>query len=135
MGKAVSVVKRPDYIPTTPKFADTNMECANVAYPRKQWSSLMVISPSHCGWRRIKWDMKDRAYFAEMGWLKDSEIGDLPDEWNRCVDEGDELSGARLVHWTLGIPAFNTHTPGAALWVAEKAHATALPLPTKLSGF
>lgn len=119
--KAVQVVQRPDYIPTSPKFIGTELESPNKAYPHKQWSSVMLINPSHYGWRRIDWGQSDPMYWHGFGWLKEDEIGDLPNEWNRLVDEGDKVEGGKILHWTLGVPAMHEyrHAPGYELWWKE----------------
>ena len=129
LGKALFVVKRPDYTATTPKYAGTEMESPNASYPRKNWSSFMVMVPNHFGWRRVDWSRQDPAYWHEFGWLKDSEIGELPDCWNRLVDEGDPVEGAKILHWTLGIPAMRAYAqaPGADLWFNEARAAMRVP--------
>ena len=124
-GMAVQVVKRPDYQPTPVKYLGTEMESANRAYHCKQWSSVMLIQPSHCGWRRINWEMKDPAYWQEFGWLRDNEIGELDPTWNRLVDEGDPVDDAKIMHFTLGIPAMRAYrsSPGAEKWWVEAKEA------------
>lgn len=125
LGKAVQVVKRPDYTPRPKKYIGTLMQADNKAYPKKNWSSVMLISPSHYGWRRIDWARPEPAYWQEFGWLKDSEIGEIPECWNRLVDEGDEIETAKILHFTLGVPAMWHHrkSPGAELWWREAREA------------
>lgn len=41
-----------------------------------------------------------------IAWLDDSLIGLLPSEWNHCVFYDAERKGAKLVHYTAGIPAY-----------------------------
>ena len=118
--KAVQVVKRPDYSPTPIKFVGTDMESPNKAYPMKQWSSVMLINPGHFGWRRIDWAETNPNYWHGFGWLSQNEIGDLPPEWNRLVDEGDPTDG-KILHWTLGVPAMHEYrnAPAANIWMDE----------------
>lgn len=118
--KAVQVVKRKPYIPTPYKFKGTDMESSNKAYPCKQWSSVMLINPSHYGWRRIDWKESNPEYWHGFGWLSQNEVGDLPPEWNRLVDEGDPIDG-KILHWTLGVPAMQEYrnAPGASIWRQE----------------
>ena len=120
MDKAVQVVKRPSYVPTSPKFKGTQMESANTAYPCKQWSSVMLINPSHYGWRRINIEERSPDYWHGFGWLSQNEIGELPPEWNRLIDEGDPTDG-KILHWTLGVPAMHEYrnAPGASIWWQE----------------
>ena len=96
------------------------MESPNKAYPRKQWSSVMLINPGHYGWRRIDWNKTDPNYWHSFGWLSQDEIGDLPPEWNRLVDEGDPIDG-KILHWTLGVPAMHEYrnAPAANIWMNE----------------
>ncbi len=124
-GKAVFLVKRPDYVATPIKYLGSEMEATNTNYPRKQWSSFMVIQPSHMSWKRIKWNTVEPKYWQELGWLKDNEIGELDSSWNRVVDEGDPVEDAKIVHYTLGIPALCAYrnTPGNDLWFAEAREA------------
>lgn len=118
---AVQVVRRAPYRATPRKFMGTPMESVNTSYPCKQWSSFMLISPSHYGWRRVRSEETTPDYWHGFGWLKDGEIGDLPNEWNRLVDEGDAVEGGKILHWTLGVPALAHYknSPGAELWRAE----------------
>lgn len=130
--KAVQVVKRPPYTPTPYKFKGTEMESPNKAYPCKQWSSVMLINPGHFGWRRINWQETNPDYWHGFGWLSQNEIGELPPEWNCLVDEGDkyevpwnEVVNAKIMHWTLGVPAMHEyrHAPGYEIWWREAADA------------
>lgn len=120
--RAVQVVKHPNYQTRHPiKYRGTEMETVNTSYPRKNWASVMLFNCSHPAWREVT---PDRL----LGWkpiemlqfhgLKDEEIGSLPDEWNRLVDEGHNTVGAKVMHWTAGIPAFPAYSsaPGAELW-------------------
>jgi lipopolysaccharide biosynthesis glycosyltransferase len=51
--KAVQVVKH-DYRTKHPrKYVGTRMESDNPDYPRKNWSSLMLINCAHYNWRKI----------------------------------------------------------------------------------
>jgi hypothetical protein len=121
---AVQVVKH-DYKTKHPiKYIGTEMECPNINYARKNWASLMLINCAHPNWRAI-----DAAYInsvpmrhmLQMSFLRDEDIGELPQEWNRLVDEGQPLDGAKIIHWTAGTPAFYHYrnTPGAELWRKE----------------
>ena len=129
---AVMVVKRPDYDATSPKYRGTPMEAFNKSYKRKNWSSVMLINPGHFGWRRINYNQTDPAYWQNFGWLNDKEIGELDPTWNRIVDEGDPVDDAKIMHFTLGVPAMYGHkdSPGANVWWNEAAEALNLCDPT-----
>lgn len=129
LDKAVSVVQRPDYVARTPKYIGTEMEAENKSYPRKNWTSVMLINPGHYGWKRINWDNRDPDYWMGLRFLKDTEIGELPNEWNRIVDEGDPIVGGKILHWTLGVPAIPAYryTFGSSIWCEEVLHAMELP--------
>lgn len=107
--KAVQVVKH-DYKTKHPrKYVGTQMEARNDDYPRKNWSSVMLINCGHYHWR----DMTPEKVAAMTGpelhrfsWLKDNLIGELPVEWNWIADEFGENPEAKLIHWTAGTPAF-----------------------------
>lgn len=127
--KAVQVVKHPEYTATTPKYQGTEMQAENKSYPKKNWTSVMLITPGHYSWRKIDWKRTDPAYWTEMQWLGDSEIGELPDEWNRLVDEGQPVKGGKILHWTLGVPAIPHYhqSPGSLLWHEERKQALRTP--------
>jgi hypothetical protein len=122
---AVQVVKHREYKTKHPvKYIGTDMECPNLDYPRKNWASVMLINCE--AWR----DMTEKAVrgmkvrdLLQFKFLPDSDIGELPDEWNRLVDEGHPVDGSKIAHWTAGTPNLSSHyqnTPGADLWRNEQ---------------
>lgn len=103
------------------------------AYPRKNWSSVMLINcghPSHARLRAMDriyhWPGRDLHAFK---WLDDDEIGELPPEWNYLVgvDPIEEASKAKLMHFTLGGPWFPNwkERPLDNIWNAERMSCTA----------
>lgn len=78
------------------------------AYPRKNWSSVMLWNLDNPANRQLtvaklnSWS--GRALHGLM-WLEDSEIGELPAEWNHLVGIHAPNPEAKLVHFTLGIPS------------------------------
>lgn len=125
---AVQVVKHENYrTKHKTKYRGTDMECPNSDYARKNWASVMLMNCGHPGWQAIEGKLYDMAPLAllQLGFLEDEEIGELPDTWNRLVDEGHYLAGANLIHWTAGMPGFPYYAdaPGADLWHAERKQA------------
>jgi lipopolysaccharide biosynthesis glycosyltransferase len=74
-------------------------------YPRKNWSSVMLMNCAKC--TALTPDYINSATGLELHrfkWLDDSEIGELPVEWNHLVSEYDSNPEAKLVHYTIGGP-------------------------------
>lgn len=121
----VQVVKHPDYkTKHRTKYRGTDMECPNMDYPRKNWASVMLINCEHEDWIRFTPDYVASVPALDLLQLKHcSSIGDLPDHWNRLVDEGQPLEEAKLIHWTAGGPFFEHYrdAPGADAWHSERA--------------
>jgi len=118
--KAVQVVKH-NYKTSSPrKYIGTPIEDDNVDYPRKNWSSVVIWNCSHPSNLCLTKD-----YVATAGarvlhrfmWLRDSEIGALPIEWNMLVNEV-ECENPKLVHYTLGCPGIEGYEdcPHAQTW-------------------
>lgn len=125
--KAVQVVKH-DYKTRHPrKYVGTSMEAANADYPRKNWSSLMLINCER--WRKVTPDAVSNWSGAELhrfAFLADESVGDLPAEWNWLADEYEENQGAKLLHWTAGIPAWPRYSnaPHAVDWASAALKVT-----------
>lgn len=108
------------------KYKGTDMECPNMDYPRKNWTSLMILNCEHPSWANVGPMSLDNLPALDSLQLKncdDYEIGELPDCWNRLVDEGHEIAGAKLCHWTAGMPGFAHYREahGAEHWHKERA--------------
>jgi hypothetical protein len=109
-----------DYVPRTErKFLGQ----VQTKYPRKNWSSLMVMNNERC--RALSPDYVNTASGLELhrfAWLRDDEIGALPLEWNWLVGEYDYSPAAKLVHYTLGGPYFDAYRncDYADEWFAER---------------
>ena len=106
--KAVQVVKHTYRTCASRKYIGTPLENDNVHYPRKNWSSVALWNCRHPSNLCLT-----RDYVANAGpevlhrfkWLKDSEIGALPIEWNVLAGEMVVVYGEhKLVHYTLGCP-------------------------------
>lgn len=78
-------------------------------YGRKNWSSVMLFNCEHPANRRLTVDMINTLPGRDLHrfcWLKDDEIGELPQEYNYLVGYT-YLNGGRhpvLVHFTNGLP-------------------------------
>lgn len=126
---AVQVVQHPDYETRHPrKYIGTALEGPNLNYERKNWASLMLINCEHRLWADVDPDFVSRANVLGMlqfPWaLPGRDIGDLPAIWNVLADEGQPMAGAKLLHWTAGIPGFDHYrnAPAADRWHAARAH-------------
>jgi len=125
---AVQVVQHQYRTRNPRKYIGTDMECHNRDYPRKNWASLMLINCAHPAWADmhptgVEALSEAPSFLLGLKFLLDEDIGALPDEWNRLVDEGQSVEGAQLLHWTAGIPAFKhyVNAPGADLWREQRA--------------
>lgn len=102
---AVQVVKHAYKTRNPIKYLGTTMQCPNVDYPRKNWSSLMLINCAAPEWKLCEAGMKVHVFTG----FKDERIGELPSEWNCLVDEGQDSTDAKILHWTAGIPGFGLY--------------------------
>lgn len=122
---AVQVVKHPDYVSQHErKYVGTEMECAQSNYARKNWASVMLINCEHKAWsiETPQWIAANPAiHHLQFQDFIDEEIGALPPEWNVLIDEGQERAGAKLLHWTAGLPTFKHYrnSRASAEWFAE----------------
>jgi hypothetical protein len=116
--KAVLVCQH-DYVPKTQrKFLGQEQ----TKYPRKNWSSLMLLNNERC--RALTPDYVNSASGLELHrfkWLDDEAIGELALEWNWLVTEYEPNPGAKIVHYTLGGPWFDEYRDCdyAQEWFAE----------------
>lgn len=101
--KAVMVVKHHNG-----HQAGTKMDGqAQVLYPRKNWSSVMLFNCDHPANRRLSLqDINERPGrdLHALYWLNDSEIGELPPEWNWLVGVQPKPESPKIAHFTLGGP-------------------------------
>lgn len=116
---AVQVVKHSYKTRNPIKYLGTIMQCLNVDYQRKNWSSLMLVNCAAPEWKNPK--VADSLDAHQFKCFDDSRIGELPPKWNCLVDEGQINDNAKLLHWTAGIPGFPLykHAERAADWHAE----------------
>jgi hypothetical protein len=109
---ALRVVKH-DYHPTnTVKMYG----CPQTTYPRKNWSSLMLMDCAKLRlWTREVVETQTGAYLHRFQDIPDELIGELPRTWN-TLDWMDEHT--RLIHYTNGGPWFEAYRnhPHADVW-------------------
>jgi lipopolysaccharide biosynthesis glycosyltransferase len=76
-------------------------------YPRKNWSSIMLFNCDHPANKRLTiQDVNERPGrdLHAFYWLHDSEIGELPAEWNWLVGVTEEPVHPKIAHFTNGGP-------------------------------
>jgi lipopolysaccharide biosynthesis glycosyltransferase len=106
--KALQVVKH-DYKTKAQKKYLGNV---NEDYPKKNWSSLILWNCSHPKHKILTPEFiasQTGKYLHRFSWLDESEIGELPKEWNWLAIEYPENKNAKLIHYTLGTPCFQEY--------------------------
>ena len=120
---AVQVVKH-DY---KTKRSTKYLGSKNEDYPRKNWSSVILWNCSH----PLNFALTPKVietstgkYLHRFSWLNDSDIGELPIEWNWLPDEYGPNTNAKLLHYTLGTPCFHefADTPQSEEWHRERIY-------------
>ncbi len=109
---AISCVQH-DYTPPPGMKMDGQQQ---LAYPRKNWSSMVVWNCAHPDNKKVTLDLVNDpevtgAYLHRFSWLKDKDIGLLGPQWNWLVDwyvEGRDGQPS-LLHYTEGGPWFSNH--------------------------
>lgn len=120
--KAIYVVKH-DYFPAQTIKMDGKLQHP---YPRKNWSSFMVLNGKHPKIRALTPQMVNRStpgYLHRFQWLDDDEIGSLPMHWNFLVGEYPRpVTLPAAIHYTNGGPWFENcrSVDYADLWLQEK---------------
>lgn len=120
-GKAVHVCQH-DY---TPRSATKMQGQVQTAYPRKNWSSLMLFDNAKCP--ALTPDYVNAASPADLhrfAWVPDEQIGVLPLSWNVLVGEdGQSTEPPKIIHYTNGMPWLPGYCLGddADLWRHELA--------------
>lgn len=98
---AVACVKHEHRPPERDKMAG-RMQCL---YPRKNWSSLMVLRPGLCaGLTPYAVNNRSGAWLHGLRWVADDAIRGLPEAWNWLEGWSDPGIEPKLVHFTRGTP-------------------------------
>ncbi|WP_454287992.1 glycosyltransferase [Rhizobium arsenicireducens] len=98
---------------------------ANVDYPRKNWSSVVLWNCGHPANKVVTPEFVMNSTGAQLHrftWLSDDLVGEIPKVWNWLPDEFGPNPEAKLLHWTLGTPCFHEYAtaPMAGEWHREK---------------
>lgn len=86
------------------------------AYPRKNWSSVVLWNCGHLANRALTpevlngWPGRDLHAFT---WLRDDHIGALPARWNHLAGVSAPDPNPAIVHYTLGTPDVPGHEDDA----------------------
>jgi hypothetical protein len=78
----------------------------------KNWSSLILWNCGHPKHQILTPDFitnQTGKYLHRFSWLDDTDIGELPIEWNWLAIEYPENKNAKLIHYTLGTPCFKDY--------------------------
>lgn len=85
-------------------------------YPRKNWSSMMLINCGHPSNQVLTKDFVndptiDGKYLHRFSWLKDNEVGEISHEWNWLVGWYKEPNDGKpkFLHYTEGGPWFKEY--------------------------
>jgi hypothetical protein len=112
-----------------PKEATKFLGEKQLPYPRKNWSSLMLMNGEKC--RALTPDHVARAPGLDLHqfkWAQDAEIGALPPRWNHLVDHDPALplTDISLLHYTIGGPYLKDYRECgyADVWREECARMT-----------
>ena len=84
-------------------------------YPRKNWSSMVIWNCEHPSNKVVTPNLinsETGKFLHRFGWLKNSEIGSISNEWNWLVNWYKEpLDGKpKALHFTEGGPWFENHS-------------------------
>ena len=89
---------------------------AQLNYPRKNWSSMMLVNCGHPSNAVLTKELVndpeiDGKYLHRFSWLADSEIGNISHEWNWLVGWYKEPKDGKpkFLHYTEGGPWFNEY--------------------------
>jgi hypothetical protein len=71
------------------------------AKQRFEWPSMMLFNCDKC--TALTPEFIESGSPQNLSW---GEVGELPKEWNHCVGYDEPNPDAKLIHYTMGIPAF-----------------------------
>jgi len=94
----------------TPKQNIKFRGAKNEPFPKKNWSSFMLMNNNRC--KMLSKEYVETASGLELHqfkWTHEENVGELPLEWNWLVGEYEYNKNAKNVHWTLGGPYFDDY--------------------------
>jgi lipopolysaccharide biosynthesis glycosyltransferase len=106
--KAVLVVKHDYKTKASIKYLGNK----NENYPRKNWSSVILWNCGHPANKVLTpsfVETQTGAFLHRFSWLEDNLVGELPKEWNWLAVEYPDNYDAKLIHYTLGTPCFESY--------------------------
>lgn len=115
--KYAAMVVKHDYEPKS----DVHMvDQVQIRMPKKNWASMILFNCAHPSNRALTlevintWPGRD---LHQLKWLKDEEIGAIPQAWNFLIDEN-EGEDVKIAHFTLGGPWIKgwQSVPSDKLW-------------------
>lgn len=83
-------------------------------YPRKNWSSVVLFNCGHPSNQKLTKELVNTEtgkYLHRFAWLDDSEIGEIPHQWNWLVGVYNEPNDGspKAIHYTEGGPWFKNY--------------------------
>ena len=97
-----------DYVP---KIQTKFLNQVQTVYPKKNWSSVMLMNCKKC--HTLTPDYVNKASGLELHqfkWLESEKlIGDIPLEWNWLADEYEAKKDVHNIHYTEGGPYFENY--------------------------
>lgn len=115
-----------DHRPTEAMKMDGRIQ---TLYPRKNWSSLILYNCGHPANAALTPELVNRetgSFLHRFSWLKDEEIGAIPETWNWLEGWSPPPTGhPSVVHYTRGGPWFEKwkDVEYGDLWLREAAAA------------
>ncbi len=100
---AVMCVQHQPQTGTAPKMDDQ----PQAAYPRKNWSSVMLMNADHAANKRLSLGLLNNLAGRDLHafkWMHPEELGALPASWNWLVNVEPKPEHVDLSHFTLGGP-------------------------------
>ena len=74
-------------------------------YARKNWSSFMFLNPSkNMSLTNYRVNNQTGSWLHALLWLRDDQIGALPEEWNWLEGHSDPKIVPKVIHYTRGTP-------------------------------
>jgi lipopolysaccharide biosynthesis glycosyltransferase len=119
--KYAAMVVKHDYNPVRAVKMDNQ---AQQSYPRKNWSSVILWNCAHPSNKALTPQVVNTQtgrFLHAFSWLKNDEIGELPEGWNYLVGHSSRKVKPQIMHFTDGGPWFEhmRNGPFAGWWTME----------------